>query len=415
MADKIVEEATRQRDEAVKQAEGMHADVVEEAKAQAGEHVEEVDWSTGEIKSKWEVMAEKVNTTVNDFGDKVAERFGEIARDGIDRAEELRKDAVQAFDDLRRGASEKMEAAREAISTKINDAKRAVEDKTADIVTAGLTNFEAFRESASTKFGEVKTAVSSGLRNAYNTVTGWFSSFATAGGNIVGNIASGVRDALWKVRDAINGVVSKIRDYLPFSPAKEGPLRDLDKLNFGGTIASSITKGTKDVTKAMGGMAGDAMDTLEGGMLKRKPSITDTMGMLSGMGDYTQAFYDTGQNWMRALAAGIQSGMQDVRTSINSMPQAQVQAAGTGVQWYDSGGIFRSPTVIGTGEKRPEFAGALDDLKSIVAEVIDKRGSGGDGDIVITGNTFAVREEADIRKIAEELMTLADRKKRGGR
>lgn len=84
-----------------------------------------------------------------------------------------------------------------------------------------------------------------------------------------------------------------------------------------------------------------------------------------------------------------------------------------GVQWYDKGGIFRGPSIIGVGEKRPEFVGALDDLKAIVAEVIEKKGSGGEG-IVITGNTFAVREEADIRKIAQELMRLADRQKRGG-
>lgn len=39
-----------------------------------------------------------------------------------------------------------------------------------------------------------------------------------------------------------------------------------------------------------------------------------------------------------------------------------------GVDWYDKGGIFDSPTVIGVGEKRPEFVGALDDLRDIVRE-----------------------------------------------
>lgn len=39
-----------------------------------------------------------------------------------------------------------------------------------------------------------------------------------------------------------------------------------------------------------------------------------------------------------------------------------------GVDWYDKGGVFSSPTVIGVGEKRPEFVGALDDLRQIVRE-----------------------------------------------
>ena len=54
MADKIADEAKRQRDEAVKNAEEMHDNVVKEAKEQAKEHVNEVDWETGEVKTKWQ-------------------------------------------------------------------------------------------------------------------------------------------------------------------------------------------------------------------------------------------------------------------------------------------------------------------------------------------------------------------------
>ena len=43
-----------------------------------------------------------------------------------------------------------------------------------------------------------------------------------------------------------------------------------------------------------------------------------------------------------------------------------------GVNWYDQGGVFTRPSVIGIGEKRPEFVGALDDLKSIVRSEIER-------------------------------------------
>ncbi len=86
-----------------------------------------------------------------------------------------------------------------------------------------------------------------------------------------------------------------------------------------------------------------------------------------------------------------------------------------GIEWYDKGGIFKSPSVIGVGEKRPEFVGALDDLKSIVAEVIDKRqGTGGGAGVTVTGNTFIVRKDEDIEDIAEKLYQLMIRKQRGG-
>jgi len=43
-----------------------------------------------------------------------------------------------------------------------------------------------------------------------------------------------------------------------------------------------------------------------------------------------------------------------------------------GVDWYDKGGIFDTPNIIGVGEKRPEFVGALDDLREIVRSEFNK-------------------------------------------
>lgn len=74
------------------------------------------------------------------------------------------------------------------------------------------------------------------------------------------------------------------------------------------------------------------------------------------------------------------------------------------VDWYDKGGIFSSPSVIGVGEKRPEFVGALDDLRSIVREE-----SGGQ----ITINVYpsaGMDEDALARKIEQKLVQLQKRR-----
>jgi phage-related minor tail protein len=42
------------------------------------------------------------------------------------------------------------------------------------------------------------------------------------------------------------------------------------------------------------------------------------------------------------------------------------------VRWYDEGGIFRNPAIIGVAERRPEFVGALDDLRYIVRDELNK-------------------------------------------
>lgn len=60
---------------------------------------------------------------------------------------------------------------------------------------------------------------------------------------------------------------------------------------------------------------------------------------------------------------------------------------GFDISWYDKGGVFYGPQVIGVGEKRPEFVGALDDLYKIVLKAFnDAAGSKGTtyGDIYIT-------------------------------
>lgn len=70
-----------------------------------------------------------------------------------------------------------------------------------------------------------------------------------AGKNIVKSIWEGIKAFANKPIDAIKGIVKKIRDHLPFSPAKEGPLRDIHKIRLIETIAESMKPGP--MVKAM--------------------------------------------------------------------------------------------------------------------------------------------------------------------
>ncbi|MGM0940366.1 MAG: phage tail tape measure protein [Bacillota bacterium] len=104
-------------------------------------------------------------------------------------------------------------------------------------------------------FGKVKSAVKDGITGAYKAVTGKMKDFLNAGKNIVGSIADGIKGAAKKVKDAIGNVTQKIRDFLPFSPAKEGALRDIMKIQIPQSIAKSIDKGRGSAVKAMSGLS----------------------------------------------------------------------------------------------------------------------------------------------------------------
>ncbi|ONK22998.1 hypothetical protein BLX87_12975 [Bacillus sp. VT-16-64] len=126
------------------------------------------------------------------------------------------------------------------ISTVVNTIRSVINDvfnALAGIVQSALTN--------------VSSAVSDGINSALTAVTDMVSRFFDAGRNIVTSIADGISSAISIVTDAIDNVASRIRDFLPFSPAKEGPLRDIQKLNFGGTIAQSIKSAVPIVQREM--------------------------------------------------------------------------------------------------------------------------------------------------------------------
>lgn len=81
-----------------------------------------------------------------------------------------------------------------------------------------------------------------------------------------------------------------------------------------------------------------------------------------------------------------------------------------GLEWYDKGGVFYGPQVIGVGEKRPEFVGALDDLRAIVSASMREVVSGNNvtnntnnTPININLNYSGGMSETDVRAMADLL------------
>lgn len=64
--------------------------------------------------------------------------------------------------------------------------------------------------------------------------------FFEAGANIVSSIKDGIMAKAHEAVDAIKGTVQKMRDFLPFSPAKTGPFKDLHRVKIVETIAQAV-------------------------------------------------------------------------------------------------------------------------------------------------------------------------------
>ena len=73
-----------------------------------------------------------------------------------------------------------------------------------------------------------------------------------------------------------------------------------------------------------------------------------------------------------------------------------------GISWFAKGGVFDAASIIGIGEKGREAALPLNEKTygEIAKGITNELGTAG---VTVTGNTFVVREEADIERIAEAL------------
>jgi TP901 family phage tail tape measure protein len=102
-----------------------------------------------------------------------------------------------------------------------------------------------------------------------------------AGKNIVTSIWEGIRAFAAKPVEAIKDIVSKIRNFLPFSPAREGALRDIHRIRLVETIADTLKPGP--LVKAMRTTTAAAMIAVTPMAAKTLPKANARTGGTGGL------------------------------------------------------------------------------------------------------------------------------------
>lgn len=259
------------------------------------------------------------------IGDKVGavkEFFGNMAS----AASDLKSKAVDKFNEMKDGVKEKFDSMKENVSNAMSSMK--------DNASNQLSNMKAAFDQNG---GGIKGTVSALWVGVKGTFTSGFSVINSLTGGRLGNIASTFTSKMASVRSTVSNGINAVRGF--FSS------------NFGGGVS----------------------------------------GVLSGIGSkFSSALSGIKNTVSRGLSAvrGFFSGCRLSLPHI-SLPHFSISGGFSikpprvphlSVSWYDEGGIFDSPTVIGVGEKRPEFVGALDDLRGIV------RDEAGSSDVVTAVN-----------------------------
>ena len=128
--------------------------------------------------------------------------------------------------------------------------------KTALDLIAGIirTVMAVIKGDWSGAWNTIKETLSNVFDNIKNLITGFKTVFLNAGKGFINALIDGIKSGVTNLTDTVKGVANKIREFLPFSPAKVGPLSDLDKLDFAGPISKAIKGGVPDVQVSMNSM-----------------------------------------------------------------------------------------------------------------------------------------------------------------
>lgn len=218
-----------------------------------------------------------------------------------------------------------------------------------------------------------------------------------------------------------------------------------------GSVSKSFSQGWRDTKTFFGNMRRDILDFTANADRKIgefKTRVKTKFGEIKSSisnnlsGAYTNAMKSFGNlkegairkvEGLRSRISGIVERIKsafNVRLQFPHIPLPHLSVSGKfsikppsvphfGISWYKQGAIFTKPTLFNTpygmkglGEAGAEAVLPIEKLDGIVANAMVKAGSGSNG-VTITGNTFNVREEEDIEKVARKLYRLIESKKRG--
>lgn len=151
--------------------------------------------------------------------------------------------------------------------------------KLTEIKNKFVTSVSNIASGVAERFTAVKTAFTNGINAAKNIVSNAVNWFFESGKRVISTFANGIKSAFTGAVDAVKGGLQKIRNLLPFSDAKEGPL---STLTLSGqrtmtTYAHGLELAQGAPAQAMEKGLSGAKATLEREPAK-KVSLTDTNG-----------------------------------------------------------------------------------------------------------------------------------------
>lgn len=355
------------------------------------------------IVKNWDTIKEKAGQLASWIGEKwdnikswTSEKWNNV-KDTIGGAwQNIKERSKDGWETVKKGVSDTWDNVKNWTSEKWGNVKDTVSNSWKNIKERSKDGWENVKTGVSGAWDNIKTKTSNTWENIKETVTGRWDA-----------MKDGARSGAEKVRDAISSRWDKLKDHTRESRKIVNGIMTGD---WDG-VSEEARRGAEKVSNAIGGAWEGLKEKSRQAFASIKGWISDTWSNITGG---NKNYGGAGGS----LATGPGSGTGAGGSFGGGYgPMASLLEASRrvlpGLEWYDKGGIFTGPAIIGVGEKRPEAVGALDDIKGLFLSALKEFTGSAQTPVMVTGNNFTVREEADIDRIADALYRKIDEAKRG--
>ncbi len=306
------------------------------------------------LQGDWDGMAEHAENV-----------WGTIDSSITDHLQAAKDSGIPIVSDLAAGALDAWEGLKKDLVPKLGEIYLNITNKWTEIKTSVGNTIDNIKSAASQKWSDIKTSVTETVENIKTDVTQKWSDIQSGVGDTVEDLKTDVTQKWSDIQSGIGNTVEDIKTNITdaFSSAKETALGIFESIRDG--IVGKIE---------------DAKNTLS--------NIIETIKGLFNFEWSLPAPKLPHITWHTQNIAGI----------VN-IPVFD------GVEWYAKGGIFDNPTIIGVGEAGREAVLPLNPstYREIARDIRDEMGDEDGVSVLVTGNTFVVREEADIDRVADAL------------
>ena len=299
------------------------------------------------------------------------------------KAQEIGDAVKEKWEGMKQAVSEKVTAMKEAVTEKWNNMKSAIANS--NIGQTVGTVWQAAKDTMSEKLNNMRAAYDQhggGLKGAVAAAMEGVKGYYTAGFTFVDNLTGGklsnvlntVKTKMSDVKNDVSAKLENVKTSFSTKMATASSTVSTKMVEIKGHFQNKMEDAKTTVSQKLGSIKGffseklgSTASTVSSKMQEIKNSFTSKIqeahDTISGIIEKIKKLFD--------ISLKLDIKLPHISVSGGEAPfgiGGQGKLPSFSVEWYDKGGIFDHPSIIGVGEKRPEFVGALDDLRQIVRE-----------------------------------------------